>query len=411
MEMKFCPNCGTALAPEQKFCPNCGTPVAAPQPVTTSPIQQPVTTSPAQSAPNTVTPAPQPVTFVPAQQPSATGALPSQPPKKSAKKAAIIVGAVVLALVLIAGIAVLAVSIGKQKQYNTALEAISQSSYREAVEILEPLAEKDYKDSAELLNSSKYHLADEYLKDEEYKTALEVFEKIKAYKDSGEKIIECKVGIANNCIAANDFESLNKLIDGDSDYKSFVLTRISPENKIAYVKYFAAQNKLDYTTLPKFNTSAEVQLTFMENIRFSGTYYKNLKKLYTYTSAITSAKSYNAGFKKYLKKLIAMWNFKPVQALMQSDDCLVKFMAGNWQTYGNTYYYKFTYADNGSVSSVYSMDSYAGYGSYKITNRQIVFINAKTKAEKAAFKITFVNANLIKLYSYKDKITYTLARH
>ncbi len=359
-----------------------------------------------------------------------------------------------------------------QKIYNQATTLIENKDYKEAINTLEPLAEKDYKDSKELILLSNYNIATDYLNKKSYKEASSIFADLKDYKDSAEKYDVCETAISDNIakeanalikkeeyskavskideitysnysdkkqnlrihliksiFKSGNYSYLHNIISNNSAYKSIVKSDISSESINKYISYIKKANAPSYYSLSSFNSSAREQLDLLEEVGCSDSYYSNLKELYGYTTSISNADSYRAGFENELYNIISLWDFEPTQKIMQSDDCITHFLVGEWYArdgdgytyddddyyyddyYDDDYHIEFYYNDEDRVSVSYNIpypDFDADY--YQIKDMKFIYKRDNDNETKDVYKLTLVNANKMKVYSYKDGHTYTVYR-
>ena len=93
----------------------------------------------------------------------------------------------------------------ESSDYKKAGDAFAQGNFAEAQAIFEELG--DYKDSAEKVLECKYGIADEKMAAKDFEGALKVFSELEDYKDSAEKTIECKYDIAKDELVSGKYES------------------------------------------------------------------------------------------------------------------------------------------------------------------------------------------------------------
>ena len=153
---------------------------------------------------------------------------------KRNKKIAIITAPI--ACVIIAFVIVLVTVIIPISNYNRAIALLDAGKYTEAVSAFEALG--DYKDSAEKVKECKYNNALALMESEKYEEAIDVFEEITAYdpiydkyiedyKDSSNKIDACKAAILekkyNDAVALMESGKLDEaysILQKLGDYKN-----------------------------------------------------------------------------------------------------------------------------------------------------------------------------------------------
>lgn len=158
-------------------------------------------------------------------------------------------------------------------KYESATKKFNQGSYLEAQAIFLEL--EDFKDSKQKVIECKYNIASEYLENKKYLESLNIFEEIKDYSDSSQKIIE-----ATYLKAKEYYESKNYLnaIDYCKRIENYSDTsKILTDSKYQYAiqKY----NDGDFTTsIEYFNQVPNYQesKSYLNKIEFlkklQGTY-------------------------------------------------------------------------------------------------------------------------------------------
>ena len=123
----------------------------------------------------------------------------------------------------------------KSSDYKKAAEALAQGNYEEASAVFTELGE--YKDSAEKLLECRYQIADGKLTGGDFAEALQEFTDLGEYKDSAGKVPECKYGIAEEKLTGKDFEGALKAFQELGNFKDSA-------EKIIECKYDIAKDKL-----------------------------------------------------------------------------------------------------------------------------------------------------------------------
>ena len=123
--------------------------------------------------------------------------------------------------------------------YKSAETLMADKKYTEAIAVYTNL--EDYKDSIDKITECKYLLACDLLTEKSYSKAIEAFKKIENYKDSTDKIKEANYLLANSLMADKNYASAISTFETIADY-------IDSADKIKECKYlcgteYETQNK------------------------------------------------------------------------------------------------------------------------------------------------------------------------
>ena len=181
--------------------------------------------------------------------------------KKKAKKIAIIAAPIVC--VCIAFVIVLTTFIIPNNKYNAAIELMDNKEYEEAIASFEAL--DGYKDSADKIAECKtaisdndYNTAIGLMSGGKYEEAIAAFEALDGYKDSTDKIAECKTVINDNDYnAAVELMSNGKYEDAVAAFEALGGYKDSPNKAIkCYAQYMAEKLETaktgDYVTFGSY---------------------------------------------------------------------------------------------------------------------------------------------------------------
>ena len=130
-----------------------------------------------------------------------------------------ILAVIILVLSVVFSIAFLFVAdeAEKAQAYKEANEAMKEEDYYTAIEGFEGL--ENYKDSKDKVLECKYLQAGAEEKDENFQGAIEIYTSLKDYKDSKDKIIECKYLNAKSYIEDECFEDAIEILNEIKSYK------------------------------------------------------------------------------------------------------------------------------------------------------------------------------------------------
>ena len=139
-------------------------------------------------------------------------------PEERKKRSTIIAVSAGSGIVVIAVVCVIMFTVVKpQKEYDTAVSLLEYGSYDEAIEAFEKLG--NYKDSAEKISECKYQKAKDKFDFWDYDGAAKLFQEIPDYKDSVDKLKECKYQMAKDTLDDNEYDKAAEMFQSISDYK------------------------------------------------------------------------------------------------------------------------------------------------------------------------------------------------
>lgn len=183
---------------------------------------------------------------------------------KKNKRVAIIAAAI--AIVCIAGFLIVTKVITPNNNYNAAVKLMENGDYDGAIAAFESLG--DYRDSEEKIKECKYQEANALMENGSYAEALAIYTEIKDFSDSETKIEECKAKSKeqdyNNAIAlmnSGDYEKAIKAFEALEGYKDSNDKITECENEI---KYQEAISLLSYED-PDYENNAKAK-TILEEL-------------------------------------------------------------------------------------------------------------------------------------------------
>ena len=183
---------------------------------------------------------------------------------KKNKKVAIIAAAI--AIVCITGFLIVTKVITPNNNYNAAVKLMENGDYDSAIAAFESLG--DYRDSEEKIKECKYQEANALMENGSYAEALAIYTEIKDFSDSETKTEECKAKSKeqdyNNAIAlmnSGDYEKAIKAFEALEGYKDSNDKITECENEI---KYQEAISLLSYED-PDYENNAKAK-TILEEL-------------------------------------------------------------------------------------------------------------------------------------------------
>lgn len=139
-------------------------------------------------------------------------------PEERKKRNTIIAVSAGAGVVVIAVVCVIMFAVVKpQKEYDTAVSLLEYGSYDEAMEAFEKLG--NYKDSTEKISECKYQKAKDKFDFWNYDEAAKLFQEIPDYKDSADKLKECKYLQAKQTLDDDEYDKAAEMFQSISDYK------------------------------------------------------------------------------------------------------------------------------------------------------------------------------------------------
>ena len=109
-----------------------------------------------------------------------------------------------------------AINVISEEKYQAAESLLKDREFDKAIDEFEKII--DYKDSGERVNEAKYGKAEELLDNGLYDEAADIFLSIKPYKDAGEKADEAKYENARALLTDGKYEEAKKLFGSLGDY-------------------------------------------------------------------------------------------------------------------------------------------------------------------------------------------------
>ncbi len=143
--------------------------------------------------------------------------VPPELPKKKSKKKLWIILSIVGALLIGAALSWF-LYFDDFMAYNAAQDLLDAKKYDQAITAFAELG--DFKDSKEKITECKYQKANYLLGQGEFEQAMELFEDLGNYKKSKSQILECRYGIALQLIENNEYEQAYALLKELDGYKS-----------------------------------------------------------------------------------------------------------------------------------------------------------------------------------------------
>lgn len=404
--MKYCPFCGTKLDDDMVFCPACGKRFVIAKDANETETKK-------INFPTDSTASETPAELLPQKQKKASG-------KMDSKKKWLI-GGIVLALAIIAGFyyapyhyaikgdfttaekLVISPSVYDQKviDYIAAGRKMESGQYDDAEKTLSTLS--GFLNADELNNETKYQKALQLAEENSYDTAVSIMQLLSEsnYKDSAEQYNIIRYDEAHYYI----------------NVKNDTLTAYKRMKVLAESGYQNAQDELSelkeklYSEMKNSYKSSDYQKVInisgvLEDFKDSEKYgllasIKNENYYLTY-----QGKTYTQD--QIAPVLLGMTNFEDAKKMLVYNMNIAEpYLKGTWKTKNGNFY--FTIKNNGSSNfNIAWKDDGKKY--YTIYKGDYISFN-KTITEKGAvkqLKITPVSKKEIKIYSYRNKQTYTL---
>ncbi len=134
--------------------------------------------------------------------------------KKTKKLLSIAIPAVIAVIAIVLVVTKIVIP---NSNYNAAVDLMNSGKYEEAITAFKAM--DGYKDSADKISECKYKAAVELLESGKYEEAIAAFEAMNGYKDSADKISECKYRAAVALIESGKYTEAIAALDALNGYK------------------------------------------------------------------------------------------------------------------------------------------------------------------------------------------------
>lgn len=182
-------------------------------------------------------------------------------------------------------------------------------------------------------------------------------------------------------------------------------------------KEFAQFVLKNYAITTIYNPKGEVN-TMLELLNladdFDPKYIESLQKFEEILSSYDTHDTLYDFMQDDSSKLKELWSCESIRNWLLSDYNITYFMIGYWKAESGTEYLNF-YKNNGSVSCKYTLPTpNITHDYYDIVEERMIFekksANGNTEKVADVFQFTFLSANKVECYCYKNGQTYILTR-
>ena len=325
--------------------------------------------------------------------------------------------------------------------YDSAMTMLENGQYDDAYLAFQKLG--DYKDSAIMVNEALYRKGKAELENKRFDSAIAIFTDLQNYSDAPTMILEAKFQKADNYKGNKDYAKAYSLYTELGTYKT------SKEGRSACILLWAAEALGSGTTFEaetfsysvKLNNNDDYELVYGTILLYiagheNASYWfdwgptaatKNTQKLLnmipsTYKSVSTYQKLFNilvgsTNYERLFRDNKALvktcWSIKFIQDMAQNDGAITYFLESYWETLYNDYYLRFEESDNGGTTSWHNLPSVSkpsGTMYYNIEGMIYYWQGANSNNLAKVFRFTIVDYSTIKVYCYKNGLSYTLYR-
>ncbi len=325
------------------------------------------------------------------------------PKKKKSKSKIIAIVSIILVLVIAVGTVGVVFGIPYFK-YVKAKELLEQGEFDQAKDAFFKL--DGFMDSEELAKEALYRKAGKFFEEGKYKDAYKIYKELKDYEDTQEKTAECiyawvdalfEIGSATS---SAEFKDTVKLTE--EHYKTVYNT---------IREQIDSHTDFDYWDDSWFNTeNSQTLCNILEALPYDYEETARYKKLFGIfsSSEIHPLAEYIPDNLDYFE---SVWDIEVVKDFLTINDSLEGFLVGYW-TDNDGYFLSFEQNSPG-ISTNFNIpwvEEPDGTKYYDIVDNIFMWTDYNNQELAKVFKITVVDFNTIKVYSYKNNRTYTLTR-
>lgn len=272
-----------------------------------------------------------------------------------------------------------------EKSYQQALSMMNNGEYTEAIAKFESI--DFYKDSKDKIIECKYFEASVLLKNGEAQKAKTIFKQLDDYKDSGDMVTECdyKIAIKNKA----DGELLKA-------YNQFV----------ALNGYKKAKEELEKLREPMYKKGIDI---------YRAKNYPEAKQYFEITNNYNRESDYlklidaHQGKLQNVEDIYYLIDFEDTKEILLADKNIFDFLEGNWTNSSGKY---LTYERTSETNTHCSYNIPWSYdGEYYKLEGGCHYNGSDSTSWKKQWSFTIVDANTIEVYCTKNSSTYTLHRN
>lgn len=256
------------------------------------------------------------------------------------------------------------------------------------------------------------------MNNKQYEEAISKFEAIDFYKDSSDKITECKYGQATSLLENDEAQKAKTIFKQLNDYRD-------SKGKVTECDYkIALKNKSDGELLKSYNqfvALGDYKDSKEQLEKLKSPMYKKGVELYK-SEDYTEAKQYfektvdydreddyfklidaHQGNLTHISEIYYLTDFEDTKEILLNDENIYVFLRGHWTGSNGKY---LTYDGRSSYNIPWSYD-----GEYYKLEDGAHYNGSDDTSWRKQWSFTIVDANTIEVYCTKDYSTYTLYRN
>ncbi len=265
-----------------------------------------------------------------------------------------------------------------------------------------------------LSQNKQYNNAIDLMNAEKYADAIEEFHSLGNYKDSEQYIHRCIKEATSYYLDHYPIEKLFEFYDNLTRSNMVEEQYISVPDEYCdkYYDQAVAYYQKDGIDIwdSDFDRNLEALASRLQHLPSTYTKGQQIIEFYNFCKNLTWAKAHEY-FSENMSVLKSIFQNEFVKKVLLSDECITYFMVGEWYTSDNKNSIEFYRNTNGNTSVSYNLphpNVSADY--YDIANCVLQFYNDGNKFVANVYKFTFINADTVNVYCYKNSQTYRLTR-
>jgi len=276
-----------------------------------------------------------------------------------------------------------------------------------------------------MLDEQSYQQAITMMSNKQYEDAISKFEAIDFYKDSKDKIVECKYGQATTLLEENEpqkaktiFKQLKDYRDSsdlviECDYKTALNYKTDGELLKAYNEftklsdYKDSEEQLDKLKSPLYKKGVEL---------YQSDDYSEAKQYFEKSVDYDREEDYlklidaHQGNLDNIKELYYLIDFEDTKEILLDDDNIFDFLMGSWSDAYGDHSLKYERRSATSTHCTYDLPS-SSYGDYYKLEDGCHYKGSDSTSWNKQWSFEIIDVNTIEVYCYQNYSTYTLYRN
>ena len=276
-----------------------------------------------------------------------------------------------------------------------------------------------------MLDEQSYQQAITMMSNKQYEDAISKFEAIDFYKDSKDKIVECKYGQATTLLEENEpqkaktiFKQLKDYRDSsdlviECDYKTALNYKTDGELLKAYNEftklsdYKDSEEQLDKLKSPLYKKGVEL---------YQSDDYSEAKQYFEKSVDYDREEDYlklidaHQGNLDNIKELYYLIDFEDTKEILLDDDNIFDFLMGSWSDAYGDHSLKYERRSATSTHCTHDLPS-SSYGDYYKLEDGCHYKGSDSTSWNKQWSFEIIDVNTIEVYCYQNYSTYTLYRN